>query len=336
MSPIEFLYYLGYTLKKRRMLRNQRRLPHPVISIGNLTMGGTGKTPAAIAVAEEAARRGYYPVIITRGYKGKAKGPCLVSKGGGRILSISDAGDEPALMADRLAGAAIVKSADRYAGGMFAIDKMEMSGKSPVFILDDGFQRWDLARDIDIVLVDGIKAFGNKRLIPLGALRGPLEELKKADILVITKTGNEALASELRAINSGAPLFLSEYKTSGLRNFQGDHTSVSCVEGKKVFAFCGIANPESFRKTLEAAGCNLLELMAYRDHYQYSPQDIGDLVRVAKRLSADFILTTEKDMVKIREFKGLPQNLYALQVDFSVDKAFFDEIFIRIEGRNPI
>jgi tetraacyldisaccharide 4'-kinase len=331
MSPIEFLYYLGYAFKKRRTLKNQRRLPHPVISIGNLTMGGTGKTPAAIAIAGESATRGYFPIILTRGYRGKAKGPCFVSRGGGTLLSVPDSGDEPALMAERLPDAVIVKSADRYAGGVLAIDELEMSGKRPLFILDDGFQHWGLARDIDIALVDGIKAFGNRKLIPLGSLRGPLEELTKADIFIITKTRNEDLASELRTLNPGAPLYFSEYKTVGLISPGGSYRDLSCIQGQKVFAFCGLANPASFRKTLETAGCSLLDLMPYHDHHNYSIRDIDYLARTAKRLSADFILTTEKDLVKVKEIPKLPQNLYALRIDFGVERGFFEDIFNRLK-----
>jgi tetraacyldisaccharide 4'-kinase len=337
MTPIEYLYYLGYSLKKHLLLKSQKRLPHPVISIGNITVGGTGKTPATIAVAEEASRRGYYPIILTRGYKGRAKGPCLVTAGGGSRLSVADTGDEPALMADRLSDCAIIKSADRFSGGMFALSQIDMSGKKPVFILDDGFQRWDLARDADVVLVDGINPFGRRRLIPLGSLRGPLDELKDADVLVITKTRNDKLASELRGINPVAPIHFSEYRTIGLRSPEGAYRDLDYIRGKKVFAFCGIANPASFRKTLESAGCNLIELMSYRDHYAYSRTDIGELVTVAKRFSADIILTTEKDMVKIRELTGLPAILYAFQVNFSVGEAFFDDVFSRIEktGSSP-
>jgi tetraacyldisaccharide 4'-kinase len=331
MTPLEFLYFLGYSLKKRHVLKNRRCLPYPVISIGNLTTGGTGKTPAVIAVAEEAARRGYCPIILTRGYKGRAKGPCLVSAGSGRLLSVSDAGDEAALMAERMPGVAIVKSADRYAGGMFAIDKIEMGGRPPLFILDDGFQHWRLARDIDIALVDGINPFGNRKLIPLGILRGPLGELKDADIIVVTKTRNEALASELKAINPGAPLYFSEYRTAGLRSSEGRHEDLSYMEGKKVFAFCGIANPESFRNTLQQSGAVILGLKSFRDHHAYSQQDMDVIIDEADRIRAEALVTTGKDMVKIRALSLLPSNLYVLEIGVSIDAAFYDDIFGRLK-----
>jgi tetraacyldisaccharide 4'-kinase len=333
MTPIELIYRLGYTLKKRAVLKDRKALPYPVISIGNITVGGTGKTPAAIAVAEEALKRGYCPVILTRGYKGRAKGPCLVSKGSGRLLSAADAGDEPALLAERLDGVPVVKSADRYSGGTFALAHLQMDGKRPLFILDDGFQHWRLARDVDIVLIDGMNPFGNRRLLPLGPLRGPLAELKDADFMVITKTRNEQLAAELKTINGNAPLYFSEYKATGLRSIHGGQAGLSGLENKKVFAFCGIANPESFRGTLQQAGSIIVELKSYRDHYRYSRKDMDEIADKAKRLGADLIVTTEKDMIKIKEISGLPSNIYALEIGFRADKGFFDELFRRIDGR---
>jgi tetraacyldisaccharide 4'-kinase len=330
MTPIELIYYIGYSLKKSLVLKDQKSLPYPVISIGNITVGGTGKTPAVIAIAEEAVQRGYYPVILTRGYMGRAKGPCLVSKGSGRLLSVADAGDEPVLLAERLSGVPVVKSADRYAGGMFALDHLEMERKQPVFILDDGFQHWRLARDIDIVLIDGINPFGNRKLLPLGPLRGPLAELKKADVLAITKVKNESLAAELKAMNTNAPVYFSEYKATGLRNTEGRLAGLSNLEDKKVFALCGIANPDSFRNTLQQTGSRILELKSYRDHYRYAQKDMDDVANKAKSLGADLIVTTEKDMVKIRELSHLPSDLYALEIGFSIDKGFFDDIFRRI------
>jgi tetraacyldisaccharide 4'-kinase len=331
MNPLEALYYFGYRLKKRSSLGKRRELPCPVVSVGNITVGGTGKTPAVVALAEEAALRGYQPVILTRGYRGEAADPCFVSRGKGPELSAGASGDEPAFMAERLPGAVIVKSADRYAGGMFALGKLDMGGKRPLFILDDGFQRWDLARDVDIVLVDGIKAFGNRRLIPLGGLREPLGELGRADILIVTKARNSELAAELRGFNPSAPLFYSEYVILGLYDACGGYAALDCIRGKRVFAFCGVANPASFRETLRNEGLDPAEFVTYRDHYQYAPADIDGLVKAAQGSSSGVMLTTEKDMVKIKGFLNTPQNLYALRVDFGVDRGFFDEVFGRLQ-----
>src|SRR5512135_2681028 len=143
MHLLEFLYYLGFSVKQYYSVTHQKRLPCRVISIGNITVGGTGKTPATIAVAEEAQKRGLRPVILTRGYKGRAKGPCFVTRGSGPLLSVKDAGDEPVFMAERLKGVPIVKGANRVEAGMFAIRELPIGDTEfdqYVFILDDGFQ----------------------------------------------------------------------------------------------------------------------------------------------------------------------------------------------------
>ncbi len=327
MTAVEFLYYLGYTTKKRRSLSQQKRLPRRVISIGNLTLGGTGKTPAAIAVAEEAKKRGYSPVILTRGYRGKAKGPCLVSDGSSVLLSVEEAGDEPVVMAGRLKDVPVVKSTDRHVGGLFAMQQPWGDDPDLLFILDDGFQHWRLRRDIDIVLIDGQDPFGNRKMLPLGPLRGPLTELKDADIFVITKARNEALALELYKINKDVPVFFATHEVTGIRKVDDTVAASGLLKGRKVLAFCGIANPVSFKKTLSHLGCTIVELKQYRDHYRYVCEDISGLEEKGKRLGAEFLLTTEKDMVKIRELKCLPRNLLSVEIGFSVDQGFYDMLF---------
>jgi tetraacyldisaccharide 4'-kinase len=358
VNLLESLYYWGYSRKKRRVLREQNRLPHPVISIGNITMGGTGKTPAAIAVAEEAQRRGYYPVILTRGYRGRAKGPCLVGKGPGSgvqdpgiyhdpsyltphalpapcplTLDPSLFGDEPVLMAERLRDVPVIKAPDRYAGGLLALDllhpsspKRHSSGRQFLFILDDGFQHWALYRDIDIVLIDGINPFGNRRLLPLGPLRGPLTELREADIFVVTKQRNETLGVELKVVNPYAPVFYSDYRVGVVRDRAGNEISPDALKSKKVFAFCGIGNPESFRQTVLSLAGELCGFMAYRDHHQYREKDLLLLGREAGKQGCDILMTTEKDMVKIRGLETVMNIVYP-EIDFIIDPAFFDELF---------
>jgi tetraacyldisaccharide 4'-kinase len=166
MTPLELLYYLGYSVHRGYGTKTQKRLPARVISIGNITLGGTGKTPAAIALTYEAKQRGFAPCILTRGYGGKAKGPCFVSRGEGPLLNAYDAGDEAFLMAEKLKGIPVVKGPDRYEAGMFALRNLRVqtahSQSEWIFILDDGFQHWGLFRDMDILLLDGMNPFGNR------------------------------------------------------------------------------------------------------------------------------------------------------------------------------
>jgi tetraacyldisaccharide 4'-kinase len=334
VTPLELIYYAGYSLKKRCVLKEQHRLPHPVISVGNITIGGTGKTPATIAIAEEAISRGFAPVVLTRGYRGMSKGSCLVSDREMVLLSVEEAGDEPVVMAERLRGVPIVKSANRYEGGMFALQKLPHCPKPMLFILDDGFQHWALDRDVDVVLVDGMNPFGNRKLLPLGPLRGPLSELKEADIMVVTKTKNEALAEELYTINNNAPVFYSDYKVTGLRGKDGSQSDLSHLSNKKVYAFCGIANPESFRKTLQQSDCILLELKKFRDHHRYTQKEMDVIFKMAGELAVDLIITTEKDMVKTRDMKEIPQNIFSLEISFNIEKRFYNELFGRLKCKD--
>lgn len=345
MTLPEFFYYIGYSLDKHFKLKHQKHLPHKVISIGNITVGGTGKTPAAIAIAEEAKKRGFSPIILTRGYRGKAKGPCFVTTVSTKQYAVSSKkieknvptaycllptekfGDEPVLMAERLKEVPIIKCADRFEGGLFALNSLRITHHaSLVFILDDGFQHWKLYRDIDIVLIDGLNPFGNKKLLPMGPLREPLSELKKADIFVVTKTKNKALSDELRDINPEAPVYFSEYKINKIKDADSNEYQIEMLKDKKVFAFCGIANPKSFESTVLPLCKELSGFKAYRDHHRYTERDIFYLENQFKTLKCDFLITTEKDMVKIKELK-VPDNLLYVEIGFGINKEFFEYLF---------
>lgn len=326
MTPLEYIYYLGCSLKKRHALKHQKRLPYKVISIGNITVGGTGKTPAVIVVAEEAKKRGFSPIILTRGYLGKAKGPCFVQGSG----NPDEFGDEAVLMAERLKDVPIVKCADRYEGGFFALNALgNKHHLPPVFILDDGFQHWRLYRDADIVLLDGSNPFGNRRLLPLGPLREPLKELKRADMFVITKTKNNTLLTELKSIKPAAPVFFSEYRITKLKDINGKEFLADILGDKKIFAFCGIANSESFKKTVLPLCAEIGGFKAYRDHHKYTQQDILYLRNQCSKYGCDFLVSTEKDLVKLKELK-VPENLLFLTIEFSANAGFFERVFSNI------
>ncbi len=339
MGPLEFIYYLGYSLNKSRSLRNQERLPCKVISVGNLTVGGTGKTPAVIAIAEEAKKRGYHPCILTRGYRGKAKGPCFVSKGEGPLLSVDEAGDEASLMAEKLRGVPIVKGKNRYDAGMFAIQHLQSLVSNLqshlLFILDDGFQHLRLYRDMDILLIDSANPFGNHTLLPTGRLREPLREMKRADIIVLTKVQKEAgglyplhagLTTEIRRYNPDAPIYTSEHIAVSLRTLSGRDLPLDVLGGKSALAFCGIGSPSSFREALLKMGTEVRGFMAFMDHHAYDSHDLQRIMGNAGECNADWIVTTEKDIMRLRGFEGA-ENLVALSIAFRAEKSFFDEIF---------
>ena len=339
MGIPEYLYYIGLSAKRTYALRYQKKLPCRVISIGNITVGGTGKTPATIALAEEAKRRGFRPVVLTRGYKGSAKGPCFVTRGEGALLNADEAGDEPVLMAEKLQGVPVVKGGNRYEAGMFALQNMNPQpltlNSQLLFILDDGFQHWKLYRDKDILLIDSEDPFGSRTLLPLGKLREPLGALKRADIVVLTKcTGPggmqrgevEEIIAEIHTYNAHAPVFLSGHSmvTASLR--AGEKISPDRIKGGKVFCFCALGNPGSFSRTVAATGALLTGFMTFRDHYKYSGEDMAKIKMEADKSGAEWIVTTEKDMIKIRGL-DLPENIIIIGIEFSIEEGFYDAVF---------
>lgn len=343
MGPLELIYYIGYSIIKSRKLRRQKRLPCKVISVGNITVGGTGKTPAVIAIAEKAQKRGYHPIILTRGYKGKTEGPCFVSAAGagkgprGNTALHELFGDEPVLMAKRLEDVPIVKCSNRYEGGLFALSALSarpsaISHQRLVFILDDGYQHWGLYRDLDILLIDSTNPFGNRRLLPSGILREPLKEIKRANLIVITKTRlqrevEEGLMNDIRTYNPAAKIYLSEHTPSYLKDISNNkRLPVDSISGMPVFGFCGIGNPGSLKDTLLGIGLELKGFMSFRDHHNYTNKDMALIKKAAGNCGAEWIVTTEKDIIKVKGLE-LPENLYTMGIELKADEALFTEIF---------
>jgi tetraacyldisaccharide 4'-kinase len=332
-------FYLYFLKKKREKdLRGARNLPSPVISIGNLTVGGTGKTPMVIALAKEAKRKGLNPCVLSRGYKGRLKGPAVVSCRTGRLLDVIDCGDEPALMADKLYGVPVVIGKDRYEAGMYALECFK---KQPdFFLLDDGYQHWRLKRDLDILLISGINPFGNRRLFPFGPLREPLEEIKRADIIVVTMADKcpdlSRLIEEIR-VYAPSPIYLSNHRVSSIGRYRINHEGKAVFEeeiapsqfrGKKVFAFAGIGNPESFRLSLKDAGMDIVEFITFRDHHLYSVCELKELSDRAKELNVPMV-TTEKDLIRA-DGRLQPGEIYTLIIEISIENRFFEEVFEKI------
>ncbi|HXX58247.1 MAG TPA: tetraacyldisaccharide 4'-kinase [Thermodesulfovibrionales bacterium] len=356
MGPLEYIYYLGYSFKKSLDVKKEKRLPKRVVSVGNMTVGGTGKTPAVIAIAERARGYGYRPCILTRGYGGKAKGPCFVSRGDGALIGVDEAGDEPVLLAERLRGIPVVKGKDRFAAGMFALQSL--NPEPELFILDDGFQHRKLYRDRNILLVDSTNPFGNGKLLPLGRLREPLSEMKRADIIVITKTSHtfhkvsglspdgmpcvslppspsaeettRSLLSEIKRYSPSATVFLSGSIPTGLKNLSGSVFPPHLLSGKRVFGFCGIGNPDSFRKTLMSVEADVRDMAVFRDHIRYSGRHIRKIWQDARKCRADWIVTTEKDIMKLTGLSlpdELRESLVSLGIEFVIDNDFFEKTF---------
>lgn len=337
MGLLSALYGLGLKCKRSFYINNPARLPAKVISIGNLTLGGTGKTPAVIALAREAKQRGLNPCILTRGYKGKAKDISFVSRGKGPLLSPVEAGDEACLMADALKGVTIIKGKDRFRAGIAALEKDQLAIvniQAPfLFILDDGFQHWKLHRDVDVVLVDATNPFGNEKLFPEGIMREPFDALERAHVIVITRADMAeagkitAITGRIKKYNQDAPIYTASHKPTGLTGVTGEITDLDSLRDKDIYAFSGIANPDYFLSILESVGARITGSRKFRDHYAYKQKDIDEIIKDASGMD---IITTEKDMVKLRELR-LPDNIYALKIEFSVNKDFYDNIFRRLQ-----
>lgn len=290
-----------------------KELPCKVISIGNITVGGSGKTPMAIYLADALTKKGKKVVVLSRGYKSKNKDIDIVSDGKNIFLNPDEAGDEPFLIAKKTKNIPVVIGKDRYKAGLFAVDRFQPD----IIILDDGFQHIRLKRDKDIVLIDSIRGFGNGHLLPRGILREPIDSLKRADNIFISNDKNEEIIHKIRASGAAAPLKSFKYKPSGFVNL-ADDTMIEPdkLKNKNILAFAGIANPISFFKTLEGLGIAIKEKMVFPDHHKYNSKDI-DKIKTHTN-SIDCFITTEKDGVKIKDLLSGNIVVYALSIDVEI------------------
>lgn len=255
-----------------------------VVSIGNLTTGGTGKTPLVIWLANTLTRKGLRCAVLTRGYKTRAG-------------SLSD---EPALLAKACEGAAVVVNPDRIAGAQKAIEQ----NQAQVLILDDGFQHRRLKRDLDILAIDATCPFGYGKILPAGLLREPIGSIRRADAVIITRfdqASEERIARlevEIRRYRPEIPIVRAVHRHTEARTFHTQSMTIEELSGKKVFVFCGIGNPGAFLKGVEALGCRVAGKLVFDDHHVYTPEDLETIFEQAQKPGAEVILTTEKDWVK--------------------------------------
>lgn len=318
LEGLSRLYGVSVKLRARLQLSSPRRLPRPVISIGNIAVGGTGKTSFVEMLAKRLWDRGRKPLVLLRGYRGTVKIPLLVSDGVDILAKPPLAGDEAYLLATKLPGVPVVTGADRFLAGSWAFSRFHPD----VFLLDDGFQHWKLHRDLDIVLLDGRNPFGYGHLFPRGLLREPPEALRRADLLAITTDepfaqGLEQLLASLRRYHPKAPIILRRLPRAFLALSDGREARLSALKGKKALAFSGIGNPSSFKAHLRHLGVEVLGYRVFPDHHRYRLKELMVLAETAKKQGAEVLLTTEKDMVRIPLWSSaIP--LFALRVELEV------------------
>ena len=322
LPPFSVLYSLATRLRLaayRRHLFSVSKLDAVVISVGNITTGGTGKTPLVEWVCRVLANEGKRVCVLTRGYRRHNPNEQVVVSNGNKILAdVSAAGDEPLLLARNLLGiAAVVCNSNRGAAGCWAINNL----RTEVLVLDDGFQHLQLARDLNIVTIDATSPWGGG-MLPSGHLREPLSGLARADCIVLTRTDNqmrlESITATLQTIVGQTPIIRSGMRTTGLRRLGGETLDqVSSIQ-KPVAAFCGVGNPESFFDQLRREGYELEFARTFPDHYNYTQADVDRIVAEAKRRGAVSILTTAKDAVKLSSLHfEIP--CYVLEIKIAIE-----------------
>ncbi len=307
----------------RNGLLTSRRLPKPVISIGNLTVGGTGKTPVTAHLARYLLEKGLRVVVLSRGYGGSLEGQCRVVSDGTTLFETPDAcGDEPYLLASSVAGLAVVIGCDRYRAGLLALERLQPD----LFLLDDGFQHICLQRDLNILLLDGTAPFGNGHVLPAGPLREPCSALQRCDLVIYTRCATTPTQRDQRI--ALFPACSARYRLAGFyRITDGSEVAAGHLAGERTVACAGIAQPDSFFDGLAQIGLQPAAVAALADHADYSASVVAGLRELAARHAADWLLTTEKDAVKLRRFQDDLPGITILAARLALE--FHDEECLR-------
>lgn len=312
---------------RKRMFR-QQQLQAAVISVGNLTTGGTGKTPMVCWIAQRLLAEGKNAGVLTRGYRGRSNTDSRKTEKSACVTS-----DEVELLKARLGNRVLVGvGARRFRTG----EELVRQGVR-WFVLDDGFQHLPLARDVDIVLVDATNPFGGGKLLPVGRLREPKSSLARADVIVITRsTHAPALEAAIRR-DSAAPIF---YAHTALDSFHAigegfPAIDASKVRGSKFFAFCGVGNPSSFITDLRDWGIHLVGSRFFRDHHRYTPEDFREIEKAAHAAGADALICTEKDAFNLTEVRATAVDVVFCRISLRIDREedFWRAVMATAESR---
>jgi tetraacyldisaccharide 4'-kinase len=332
--PALLLYGLGARVRAwcyRRGWFAQKRLQKPVICVGNLTTGGTGKTPMVIWIAERLAEQGQRVGILTRGYKGaRVRGATEASgKEGGEILR----SDEARLMESRLPQefARVAVGADRFASGS------ALESWADYFVMDDGLQHLRLARDLNIVLIDALEPFGGGHLLPAGNLREPKSALRRVDVVVITRSSHSPAIEAVVRRYTQSPVFYATVKMEApkLHVRSAARGTGSAAGGRKFFAFCGIGNPRGFIADLHRAEIPVAGQFFFRDHHRYSAADMGYLEGAARDAGADGLLCTEKDLFNLEDaaMPSIPLWFCAMEFELNDPEGYWKAIISTLARR---
>ena len=332
MSPFYSLFMWARSRLYLSGLRRREKMDVPVVSVGNLTMGGTGKTPIVRYIARLLAANGYKPAIISRGYGGAARETVnVVSDGKTLFLDARQAGDEPRLLAESLPGIPVLTGTVRSLPCRFAVRHFG----SDILILDDGFQHLSVPRDLDLVLFNASTLAGNSRVFPGGNLREPFSALSRAHAFILTGI-SDTVSPEIRCFSKflqedfpDRPVFLSSYTPAECREVNTPGSLALDAIPSPLYGFCGIAHPSRFQETLKGCGVALNGFTAFKDHQSYSPRLLKKINDSAKMAGARALITTEKDLVKLRTLRS-PLPLYSLLMNVTFEKSFSDYLLQKL------
>ncbi|HJL77773.1 MAG TPA: tetraacyldisaccharide 4'-kinase [Candidatus Marinimicrobia bacterium] len=306
LSPLTIVY-LGLILWRDFFYKidvfPKRKLSCVVISIGNISSGGTGKTPMVISLAKFFKKAGKSVAVLSRGYGRQSSGSLLVTDGYSKPPNWKLCGDEPALMAMALKGIPIIVDKNRFRGGSFLIKHFNPD----IILLDDGFQHFSISRNIDIVLINSGDLQQDHRLLPLGLLREPWSCTKRADIIFLTKTNlkkpSDYITRKIKQLN--VPFFSSTISaTSVLSSINEETISIKKLCRRRVLALSAIGDPGGFHSLIQKTGATIAGSLIYQDHHAYTKNDWKIIKETKEEIGADLILTTEKDLLKLEAFSG--------------------------------
>ncbi len=328
LTPLSYIY--AVILKARGWLYDwgllkQKQLPCGVISVGNIVAGGTGKTPVVVWIAKYLQNEGFQVGVLLRGYGREDRHSTLVvSDGKGVLTSLTESGDEAGMIARKLPGVSVVVGVDRYAAGLEVIQLWGHT--NGVLILDDGFQRRQLARDLDILVIDSTQPFGTGKLIPAGTLRESRIALKRADVLLLTRTDLAAESINFEQFGQGKQVFQTCHHPTRLYQLStGEECALDLLEGQRILAVCGIGNPKAFVGTLRQFEPKAVELLAFPDHHRYSLADLNNISASARDIGINIVVTTEKDSQKLEAFAtttefSLPESVqfFVLEIELEI------------------
>jgi len=335
LSVLAFLYLAGLHTRSalyRYGITKRKTLPAKVISIGNITAGGTGKTPLVEFLARYLRTKKKKIAILSRGYGGRipSGSECDKSPENGKFKNRNGVNDEYLILSENLEGIPILLGKNRLYNGEKAI----INYGSECLILDDGFQHIKLKRDLDIVVIDALNPFAGEHLIPRGFLREPVKGLKRADLFVISHCNqiNEdrlrTLYTKLQNFNKNIYICESIHEPAYLENISDNSLwNTSWLRGKRIYGLCAIGNPQSFAVTLKELGVCLVQFRTYLDHHAYTQAELDNVIAEAKHLGADAIVVTQKDAVKLRNKDIHDANVMSLKIEIRITKGieFFEE-----------